>query len=172
MKPPRKRDRWRRLLRHLFIGHHAAQRAFPPPVRARIAAAVGDGERCHAGDIRVAIEAALHPAAVLRGMTPRQRALEVFAQLRVWDTEHNDGVLIYLLIADRAVEIVADRGAARAVTADGWQQICAEVERHFRAGRFEAGVLSGVQAVAAHLAPRAPGAADANELPDAPVLLS
>lgn len=168
------RGRWRRLWRHLFVGHNAARRCFPPPVLERIQAAIRDCESYHAGEIRFVVEPALHPAAVWREVSPRARALDLFARLGVWDTEHNNGVLIYLLIADRAVEIVADRGVAGGkVPQAEWEQVCRLMEAHFREGRFEAGAIAGVQAVADVLARYPPGAPSVgNELPDAPLLLS
>jgi uncharacterized membrane protein len=149
------------------------RRDFPQKTLDAITQAVRDCERHHPGEIRFVIEAALHPAALWHGLTPRQRALEVFAQQHVWDTEHNNGVLIYLLLADRAVEIVADRYVARGrVSQTEWDAACREIEKHFRDGRFEAGAVAGVQAVAAILARYPPGPKDTgNELPDAPLLL-
>jgi uncharacterized membrane protein len=149
------------------------QRYFPQAALDAIAQAVKDCEHSHPGEIRFVIEAALHPAAVWHGLTPRQRAVEVFAQQRVWDTEHRNGVLIYLLLADRAVEIVADRFVARGrVPQAEWDAACRQIEAHFRAGRFEAGAVAGVQAVAQILAQYPPGPADVgNEMPDAPLIL-
>ena len=108
-----------RFLRHASTGHWRVRHCFPEPALAAIAAAVKDCEQLHPGEIRFVIEAALPAGALCEGVTPRQRALEVFAQQRVWDTEHNNGVLIYLLLADRAIEIVADRYVARGSTPCG-----------------------------------------------------
>jgi uncharacterized membrane protein len=162
-----------RFLKHASTGHWVVQRHFPQTALDAIAQAVKDCELSHPGEIRFVIEAALHPAAVLSGLTPRQRAVEVFAQQRVWDTEHNNGVLIYLLLADRAVEIVADRFVARGrVPQAEWDAACRQIETHFRAGRFEAGAVAGVQAVAQILAQYPPGPVDVgNEMPDAPLIL-
>ena len=112
-------------------------------------------------------------------MRAHDRALEVFSHLRVWDTERNNGVLIYVQLADRHVEIVADRGFRDAVSADQWAAVCRRMEQHFGAGRFEAGAVAGVEAVgaliAAHFPATAPADADgggaANELPDRPALI-
>jgi uncharacterized membrane protein len=123
--------------------------------------------------VRFAVEAALPLARVVKRHTPRERALEVFGLTRTWDTEENCGVLIYLLLADRDVEIVADRGIHRSVDAGTWEAICQNMEAAFRAGRFVEGVETGIRAVNAVLAkhfPRA-GGAGANELPDAPIVL-
>jgi uncharacterized membrane protein len=156
----------------LFYPPWLAGRAFPVQVRRRIESAIAESEVRHAGEIRFAVEAALDFMPLLRGMTARERAIEVFTDLRVWDTEQDNGVLIYLLLADRDVEIVADRGLNGRVTAEQWEAICQEMEAMFRRGAFEAGVLRGIGLIGAHLArhyPR-PGE-DSNELSDRPVLL-
>nr|BAL55700.1 hypothetical conserved protein [uncultured Gammaproteobacteria bacterium] len=138
-----------------------------------IAQAIAQSEREHTGEIRVAVEAALDWRRLLRRQSVRERALEVFEKLRVWDTEDNNGVLIYLLLADRQVEIVADRGLARRVGPDEWQRICQAMEAAFRQGRFAEGLLAGVAAVGEKLKRHFPGPDRAgNELPDRPCLLS
>ncbi|MFT4047745.1 MAG: TPM domain-containing protein [Solimonas sp.] len=146
---------------------------FPPSTRAAIEAAVRACESRHPGEIRFAVEAALPLSRLWAGVTPRRRAAELFAQLRVWDTEHNNGVLIYVLLAERGVEIVADRGVGDArVPPAEWQTCCRLIEDHFRAGRYEQGAVAGVEAVAAVLAKYPPARPDVgNELPDAPVFL-
>jgi uncharacterized membrane protein len=146
---------------------------FPARTLDAIEAAIGRAERNHAGEIRFAIETALTPLHILADLTPRARALEVFAQLRVWDTEGNNGVLIYVQIADRSVEIVADRGVARCVDQADWAAVCRMMEVHFRAGRFEAAAVAGVEAVGALLERHFPAAASptGNQLPDRPTLL-
>ena len=166
-------SRLARICRHWFTTHRATRRHFPAASLQRIEREIGTCEERHSGEIRFAVEAALHPAQLWRGLTPRQRAVEVFAQLRVWDTEHNNGVLIYLLLADRTVEIVADRGVAGGRIAEGeWDAVCRLMEKYFREGEFEDGVVAGIEAVADVLARYPPGAPrTANELPDAPVIL-
>ncbi len=162
----------RRLWRHFRIDRGHLRRQFPAAALARIEAAIGECERRHSGQICLALEASLPLARVWRGQTPRERALEVFGALRVWDTEHNDGVLIYLLLADRDVEIVADRGIHAKVGTDGWQVICRAMEEGFAAGREVDAAVAGVNAVGAHLATHSPrSAGSANELPDRPVML-
>jgi uncharacterized membrane protein len=162
----------RRLLRHLVTDRGHVQRDFPPEDLARVEAAITEGERGHSGQVCFAIEAALPLARVWSGITPRQRALEVFGFLRVWDTERNDGVLVYLLLADRDVEIVADRGIHAQVGAQAWETICKTMEAHFHAGDFAKGALEGVAAISALLARHSPrGAGDSNELSDRPVIL-
>jgi uncharacterized membrane protein len=158
--------------RHLFTDHWSARRAFPAPVMHRIQAAIAAGERMHTGQVRFVVEAALPMGQVVRGETPRARALEVFSRLRIWDTEHNCGVLIYLLMADRDVEIVADRGIHHKVGDEAWQAICRGMELAFKERRFSDGAVDGIDAINAlleHHFPRA--SAGPNELPDDPLVL-
>ncbi|MEN6628312.1 MAG: TPM domain-containing protein [Sulfuricella sp.] len=137
-----------------------------------IEAAIKESETTHFGEIRFAVETALDVHSLLAGKSARDRAVEVFSQLRVWDTEHNNGVLIYLLLADRRVEIVADRGVHRDVGAQGWEAICREMEQKFRLGYFEDGVVVGIRAVARHLVRYYPASGEnQNELPDKPLIL-
>jgi hypothetical protein len=162
----------RRLLKHLFSGRWKLRRAFPPLTMQAIEAAIRAAESLHHGEIRFAVEAGLDLVPLLRGQSARDRAIEAFSHLRVWDTQRNDGVLIYLLLADHDVEIVADRGIDAHVGAAGWEEICREMEVQFRRGRFEEGVIAGVKAVSKHLEQHYPRRdADGNELPDAPVVL-
>jgi uncharacterized membrane protein len=134
--------------------------------------AIQAGEADHEGQVRFAVESALDILPLLRNQTARGRAIDVFSLLRVWDTEYNNGVLIYVLLADRDVEIVADRGIASRVARDEWESICRDMERAFREGRYEEGALSGIRAVSAQLSRHFPGRGRrANELPDAPVVL-
>lgn len=161
----------KRVLRHYLMPTWWIRRSFSTAALARIEATIQKSEHTHAGQIRFAVESALSTGALLRGEPARARALEVFSALRVWDTEHNNGVLIYLLLADRDVEIVADRGIHARVGADEWERICRAMETHFRAHRFEQGVVEGIHAIGAHLARHFPGGERRNELPDRPVLL-
>ena len=166
-------NRWHRAWRHILCGNAQLQRHFPRAALQAIEQAVKRLEGRHPGEIRFAVEAALPIADVLAGVTPRERAIEVFSRLRVWDTEHNNGVLIYVLLADRDVEIVADRGVAGGrVAASEWEAVCRGMEQAFREGRFEAGAIAGLEAAAEVLARHPPGRPDVgNELPDAPVVL-
>ena len=136
-----------RLIRHVAATHWRTRMMFPRATLDAIEQAIARAERTHAGEIRFAIETALPPLHVLNGVAPRARALEVFAALRVWDTEPNNGVLIYVQLADRAVEIVADRGFEGRVGPAEWQAVCRLMEEQFRAGRFEAGSIAGVDAI-------------------------
>lgn len=161
-----------RLLRHLAMPPWRLRRAFPPRVLDVIEAAIRAGEARHLGEIRFVVEGALAAAALLRGQTPRERALELFSALRVWDTELNNGVLIYVLLAERDVEIVADRGIHRRVDAAEWERLCRLMEERFRRGEFERGVIDALAAVAAHCERLYPATAEnPNELPDRPTLL-
>ena len=161
-----------RLIHHLFAP--GARRYFPSASLERIAQAIAAAEARHTGEVRFAVEGAIHPRAILGGLSARARAEEVFSQLRVWDTRANNGVLLYLLLAERRIEIVADRGFRGLVTPEQWRGACLLVEERLRAGEFEEAVVQGVQAlsalVEAHF-PRLPGYVDENELPDEPHLL-
>lgn len=161
-----------RTLRHLFSTRWGTRRRFTPAVLARIEEGIARLERQHAGEIRFAVESAFDLPELWYGLTPRQRAVLVFGHLGVWDTEGNNGVLIYVLMADHAVEIVADRAIAAFVAQADWDAVCREMEIHFRAGRFAEGADAGIAGVGRLLAAHFPGqAGDRNEQPDAPVLL-
>jgi len=161
-----------RLFRHLFTTDLKRRRCFPAHVLSAIEKAVRESEQHHSGEIRVAIESALEGPALRHDLTPRARAIEVFGRLHVWDTEHNNGVLIYVLLADRDVEIVADRGYRGRVSDAEWAGVCRAMEAEFRVGRFETGALKGIQAVTALISPHfPPQPRDRNELPDRPALL-
>ena len=162
----------RRIGRHLLAYRWRVGRVFSPEALAAIEAAIKASETVHTGQIRFVVEGALDGAPLFRDQPARERALDIFSQLRIWDTADNNGVLIYLLLADHDVEIVADRGINARVGAAGWEKICKEMETDFRAGNFERGVIKGIEAVSRELAkhfPRSGGGT--NELPDAPVVM-
>ena len=162
----------RRIGRHLLQHRWRLRRDFPPKVLAAIEQAIKAGEATHSGQVRFAVEGALDGAPLFRDLSARERALDIFSHLRIWDTVHNNGVLIYLLLADRNVEIIADRGIDAKVGAAGWEKICTEMEADFRAGKFESGVIRGIEAVSRQLAAHFPGhGGGPNELPDAPVVI-
>jgi uncharacterized membrane protein len=168
--------RLQRLLRHAAALHWRTRILFPRTTLDAIREAVERAERAHAGEIRFAVETALPPRRVIGEVGPRARALEVFSDLRVWDTERNNGVLIYVLVADRSVEIVADRGLSARVSSAEWEGVCRMMEEHFRAGRIKAGSIAGIDAVGGLLARHFPAAianqgTARNELPDQPALL-
>lgn len=161
-----------RWLRHVFAP--SAQRRFPASCMETIAAAVADSERSHTGQIMVAVEADLPMAALWRGHTARHSAEQAFAHLRTWDTEANNGVLIYLLLADHAIEVVADRGLRRQVPDAQWAEVCRRMQQFLREGQYEVAVLAGVEAVTELLVAHFPRGADApheDELPNRPQLL-
>ena len=162
----------RRLIRHLLTPLWLVRQKFPPALMERIERRIGDVERVHPGELRFVVEHALEVSDLLSGLTPRERALEVFGLLRVWDTEHNNGVLIYVLHAEHAVEIVADRGLSRCVVQADWDALCRQVETEFRAGRFDAGALAAIDGAAKLLEQHFPTRQGGrNELPDQPLLL-
>ena len=162
----------KRMLRHLVMTHWQVNRAFPRPALIAIEQAIKASETAHVGEIRFAVEGALHSTPLFKGQSARERAIDVFSQLRVWDTEHNNGVLIYLLLADRDVEIVADRGVHAKVGAREWESICRKMEAAFKQANYENGVVSGIEAVSQHLIQHFPAAGGGrNELPNQPVML-
>jgi uncharacterized membrane protein len=165
---------WKRWFKHLTATRAGLRRAFPPGTLSAIEAAIAESERRHSGEIRVAIEASLDPVHVRHGRGPRERAIEVFAQLAVWDTDANNGVLVYVLLADRGVEIVADRGYNGRVSAREWASVCRAMESSFRAGRFEQGAIEGLarvsELVAVHF-PAGPGSRNPDELSNRPAIL-
>ncbi|HEX2331831.1 MAG TPA: TPM domain-containing protein [Burkholderiales bacterium] len=163
---------FRRIARHLLMLPGAVSRAFPASAMAAIEQAIAASEREHSGEVRFAVEPALDTSALLAGESARERAIEVFSHLRLWDTDHRNGVLMYLLLADRDIEIVADRGVAAKVDASEWEAICREMETSLRSGDYGAAVVRGIEAASRLLARHFPRrAADRNELPDRPVAL-
>ncbi len=163
----------KRALKHLCTPDFVALKAFPAATLDRIEQAIGCSERTHRGELRFALEAGMEPVDVLRGMTPRDRALQLFAALRVWDTEENSGVLVYLQLVDRRIEIVADRGIARLVAQAQWDAICRRMEAAFRGGDFVGGTLAAVGEITQLLAQHFPaGDANPDELPDRPAIIA
>ena len=161
----------KRITKHLLLTHWQVNRAFPSDTLVAIDRAIKASETAHAGEIRFAVEGALHSTPLFKGQSARERAIDMFSQSRIWDTEHNNGLLIYLLLADRAVEIVADRGIHSKVGSREWEEICREMETAFKQGNYKGGVVSGIQAVTQHLIKHFPASgASQNELPDKPVV--
>lgn len=163
-----------RMFKHWFITPRAVERAFSAQSLKTIQDAIAATESQHSGEIRFAVEGALPWSYLKRNAPVRQRAVMVFSKLRVWDTEHNNGVLIYVELADHGVEIVADRGIARHVERAQWEAVCQRMREHFRKGAFESGVVAAVQEVGALLAqhfPLAEGETNPNELSNKPVIL-
>ena len=161
-----------RLLRHVFA--RSAQHLFPEDSLQRIADAIAAGELRHRGEILFAVESELSPGMVLRGVQARARADAAFARLRAWDTDANNGVLIYLLLADHRIEIVADRGLNGLVSAEQWRGVCQLMEERMQAGEPEQAVVRGIEAVSDLLAehfPQIDGVPDRDELPNRPLIL-
>jgi uncharacterized membrane protein len=165
-------ERFARMLRHLWLDEADTRKAIPPELAQRLARRVAASEQRHSGEIRLYVEAGLPISYLWRDATPRERALAVFGKLRVWDTEQNNGVLIYLLLAEHAIEIVADRGLASKVPPREWQAIVERMGSAFKEGRFEDGLTQALEEVSALLVAHFPrtGAENPNELPDEPVL--
>ena len=160
-----------RLLHHLVWPDWYVLRAFPKPLLRRIEQAIAVSERSHQGELRLVIEANLPLAGLLRDQSPRQRAVQLFGELGVWDTEHNCGVLIYLQLLDRRVEIVADRGIHQRVGEAFWNAVCRRLEASVREGQYEAGTLRALDEVTAALAEHFPATVDnPDELPNAPLI--
>jgi len=162
-----------RLLKHRRLDETDAQRLLGAGALQRVEARVAASEGRHSGEIRVCVEAGLPLSYLRRNATPRERAVAMFGKLRVWDTEQNNGVLIYLLLAEHSIEIVADRGLDRQVGNAEWQRIMAAMQVAFKGGKFEAGLNQAIDAVDGLLTQHfalAPGAVNPNELPDAPLL--
>lgn len=159
-----------RLLRHLASTGWGLRRAFDADALTAIEQAITESERAHGGEIRIAIEASLHPLEVMRGVTPRERAVQAFANLGVWDTEANNGVLIYVLWADHDVEIVADRGFNGRICAQEWSDVCHRMELLFGRGEARQATVEGIRAVGALIGRHFP-AVDRDELSNRPVIL-
>ncbi|MBI2772421.1 MAG: TPM domain-containing protein [Burkholderiales bacterium] len=166
-------DKLRRIARHRWLDEADTRKAIPPAMVERLKRRVAASEHRHSGEIRICVEAGLPTSYLWRGATARERAVKMFGKLRVWDTEHNNGVLVYLLLAERAIEIVADRGLNSRVTPAEWKRIVAAMGSAFQQGRIEDGLTQALEEVSALLVEHFPlGAAEqnANELPDEPVL--
>ncbi|HYK12787.1 MAG TPA: TPM domain-containing protein [Burkholderiales bacterium] len=161
-----------RLFKHLIAPHWIVNRAFPRRTLDAIEASIAASEKSHDGELRFAVEAGLHPLPLWRGQTARQRAQEMFGALNVWDTAHNSGVLIYVQLVDRRIEIVADRGISAKVAQSEWDAICRRMEDAFKADRFQAGAVTAIGEITALLARHFPPLGEnPNELPDGPVVL-
>ena len=166
-------NRLLRVLKHRWLDEIDARRALDDAALARLGERVRQSETRHSGEIRLCVEAGLPLSYLWRGAPARERAIAMFGKLRVWDTEHNNGVLIYLLLAEHRIEIVADRGLDRHVSASQWREVMERMRASFRQGEFEAGLNAAIDAVDALLVQHfalAPGEHNPNELPDKPHL--
>ncbi|MDX1915385.1 MAG: TPM domain-containing protein [Methylophilus sp.] len=161
-----------RFFTHLLSTPFHVRARFSQQALSRIEQAIEASEQKHAGEIRFVVEAGLHPVEIIYKKTPRKRALELFGRLNIWDTEHNNGVLIYLLLADRDVEIVADRGIDRLVGHEKWNAICHDMELMFKRGEFEAGILQGISEISALMSQHFPSSGlGKNEISNRPVVM-
>ena len=165
-----------RFFKHLISHVWQVHQHFSESALHNIEMAIQASEKSRNGEICFIVEAGLHPMEILYKKSPKKRAIDLFSLFKVWDTEHNNGVLIYLLLADRDVEIVADRGIHQHVGNAEWERICHQMELQFRSGDFEAGVLQGIADIGALLATHFPHSASnktqkTNELPNAPIIL-
>ena len=163
---------FKRLLKHLTMNHWQVNKAFPRQSLNAIEKAISTGEAACTGEIRFVVEGALDGTPLFKGQPARTRAIDIFSQLRMWDTEHNNGLLVYLLLADRAVEIVADRGIHSKVGSEEWSKICRNMEAAFKQDDYERGAVKGIEAITQHLLKHFPDTnAGQNELPDKPVVM-
>jgi len=161
-----------RIFKHLVTAEKHVRQVFTPTHLAQIAQTIKASETRHSGEIRFAVESSLELKPLMQGLTPRQRAIEVFSDLHVWDTELNNGVLIYILLADHAIEIVADRGIDAKVDSEYWNTLCHEIQSAFAQGQFEEGAKTCIQAVSQQLIAHFPHSGGGkNELPDTPVVI-
>lgn len=162
----------KRIIRHLFFSHWQLKRAFPKKTLEAIEQEIKVSEKAHVGEIRFAVECALSGMPLFQGQAARERAIDVFSDLRMWDTEHRNGVLIYLLLADRSVDIVADRGVHTKTGALDWERICHEMEAAFHEAQYESGAIGGIRAITDLLTRHFPTTNEGrNELPEKVVVL-
>jgi uncharacterized membrane protein len=164
-------SRLQRILRHRWMDDSDTRRAVPPELLKRLENYVTASEARHSGEVRICIEAGMPTSYLWRDATPRDRAVAMFGKLRVWDTEHNNGVLIYLLLAENAIEIVADRGLNHCVSTTQWQAVTQRMAAAFKARKFEEGLTQALQEVSALLVQHFPlgeSQARGNGLPNAP----
>ena len=166
-------QRLKRIFRHRWLDESTVQRAVPAELLHRLTRRVAASEQRHSGEVRICVEAGLPMSYLWRGAKARERAVMMFGKLRVWDTEHNNGVLIYLLLADHAIELVADRGLNQHVSAAQWQAMVQHLGAAIRDGRYEDGLTQALEEVSAVLVQHfalAEGESNPNELPNAPFL--
>lgn len=175
MTTPPLHHRLARWLRHAWLERRSLPALLPALAQDRLTQLVHESESRHRGELRVCMEASLSPGALWRGTTARERAIELFSLLGVWDTEHNNGVLIYLLVADRRIEILADRGLMKHVSASVLQEAVAHLSQALHEGHFEQGLAEAIAHVGRLLQQHYPlpqgSPPKANELPDAVVLI-
>ena len=165
---------WSRMTRHFMASQRGTHKLFSPETMQRLQQVIADGEATHRGEVRLIVESALPLRKVRRGMTTRQRALDLFGTFRVWDTEENNGVLLYINVADQRLEIIADRAASRRIGDPHWQTVCGLARSSFKQGEFEQGLVQALESIHDALATAFPaerGTPRKNELPDAPTVI-
>ena len=163
----------KRICKHRWLDDADSNRAVPPDMVERLMRRVMASERRHSGEVRIYVEAGLPMSYLWRDANARERALALFGKLRIWDTELNNGVLIYLLLADHAIELVADRGLNQRVSVGEWQATATKLGTAIRAGQYEEGLTQALEEVSAVLVKHFPlesNHANLNELPDRPVV--
>ena len=161
-----------RFFKHIFTSSASVRKIFSESDLNLIENCITEAERKHNGEIRFCVEASLEAHELYAGITPHQRARQVFSELGIWDTENNNGVLLYLLLADRDIEIIADRAIAARVSAEEWEKVCREIESHFRSGKFLDGVKLGIQRISEHLQTHFPSdGRRGSELSNRPVII-
>lgn len=161
-----------RLIRHLCTTTGAGRRAFPESTLKAIEKAITHGETCHRAEVRMIVEPSLTAQAVLNGVSPRERARDLFSQYRVWDTEENCGVLVYINLADHQVEIVADRGVGRLIAPRDWETICRRMTQGFAAGNYHDSAIAALDDLNALLQKHYPDDGSThNQLSNQPVML-
>lgn len=162
-----------RIIKHLFFLDWQVRRAFPKGSLHAIAQAIHASELTHGGEIRFVVEASLEGPPLWKGQATRERAIDVFSQLLIWDTESNNGVLLYLLLADHSVEIIADRGIHTRTGSAPWVAICRAMELAFSKSDFLPGTVTGISAIAEVIGQHFPAQEKrTNELPDTPIVLT
>ncbi|WCL47643.1 TPM domain-containing protein [Leptospira sp. GIMC2001] len=162
----------KRFFKHLFITQSHSKKYFPQASLDKIKAVITESEKKHDAEIVFAIESSIQPIAAMQNYSARSRSIDVFSQLRVWDTEANNGVLVYLLLADHDIEIVADRGINKVAGEHFWEEVCKKMEENFRNGNFETGVIEGINMITDILAKYYPkNNKKSNEIPDSPVVM-
>ncbi|MES2676385.1 MAG: TPM domain-containing protein [Pseudomonadota bacterium] len=162
----------KRIAKHLLTSDWLVNRHFPVATMAAIEQEIKTSENLHSGEIRFVVEGALDGVRLFKDQTAQARAIDIFSQLRIWDTELNNGVLIYLLLADRDIEIIADRGIYKKVGPEEWEKICVSMESYFKENNFHQGVISGIDAVTQLLQKHFPiPLDDKNELSNKPIIM-
>lgn len=163
---------FRRILKNILFPTWKIRKFFPKKSIENIELVIKDSEKRHNGEVVFVVEAKLPLFLVLKNISPRERAIELFSRFRVWDTEHNSGVLIYLLLSEKQIEIVADRGITKKIPQIEWDAILERMRNHFQKGLFEKGVILGIAEITDLLATHFPSSKDKpNELSDKPIII-